>query len=367
MGGLSKGGWTFDPKRKKTMSDDFDFVEHYSATDVVVDENLLPDNEAVTAINCAFVGVGGGGGKIAKAFLDLGFNKTLLVNTTEKDQPEGIDAKHLVIIPDSDGVGKDIKYGKRILKTNRTVVEDALRTKLGKVDWLFVIAGGGGGTGSSVTALHEAFTRYLKSVKADGKVVYIATVPNAQEALNDTIRTNGNALLNDISKYPHIALSNEKQMKLLRGKVGMLNMFPVANSSFAKLFSQILKLASESTPIQTFDSKDLITCLSTKKRMFIGTTVVTDPKIPNLGATVYQNCIKQSPCPTPHGKPETGAVLFVITPEMANDPEISNHIDAVTSYVGGRTKTLFSGVYIRDNLPGLITILTMGGLNWQEW
>ena len=156
-------------------------------------------------------------------------------------------------------------------------------------------------------------------------------------------------------------------MKLLRGKVGMLNMFPVANSSFAKLFSQILKLASESTPIQTFDSKDLITCLSTKKRMFVGTTVVTDPKIPNLGATVYQNCIKQSPCPTPHGKPDTGAVLFVITPEMANDPEISNHIDAVTSYVGGRTKTLFSGVYIRDNLPGLITILTMGGLNWQEW
>ena len=32
------------------------------------------------------IGIGGGGGKLAKAFLDLGFNKTILINTTEKDE-----------------------------------------------------------------------------------------------------------------------------------------------------------------------------------------------------------------------------------------------------------------------------------------
>ena len=36
---------------------------------------------------------------------------------------------------------------KKVLSDNSTVVEDALRTKLGKVDWLFVLASGGGGTG----------------------------------------------------------------------------------------------------------------------------------------------------------------------------------------------------------------------------
>ena len=157
-------------------------------------------------------------------------------------------------------------------------------------------------------------------------------------------------------------MSNEKQIQLLRGKVGMLNLFPATNSTFAKLFSQILKLASESSAIQTFDSKDLTTCLNIKGRMFVGSTVIKDPKIPNLGATVFQNCLKHSPCPKPEGKPETGSILFVITPEMANDPEISQHLDAAISYVGGRADTLFSGVYIRDNIPGLIAITLMGGL-----
>ena len=92
---------------------------------------------------------GGGGGKLAKAFLDLGFNKTLLINTTAKDQPEGIDPKHLVLIPDADGVAKNISYGKSVFQSNSAVVEDALRTRLGKVDWIFVLAGGGGGTGYS--------------------------------------------------------------------------------------------------------------------------------------------------------------------------------------------------------------------------
>ena len=51
---------------------------------------MLPENRAPSAISCAFVGVGGGGGKLAKAFLDLGYTKTIFVNTTVKDQPEGV-------------------------------------------------------------------------------------------------------------------------------------------------------------------------------------------------------------------------------------------------------------------------------------
>ena len=99
--------------------------------------------------------------------------------------------------------------------------------------------------------------------------------------------------------------------------------------------------------------------------MILGTTLVKDPSGSNLGATIFQNCIKQSPCPVPRGKPDTGSILFVITPEMANDPEISKHIDAATAYVGGRTKTLFSGVYIKEGLPGLIAIMSMSGLEWK--
>ena len=53
--------------------DEFDFVEHYDEAEEVAQSNQLPENEVETALNCAFIGVGGGGGKLAKAFLDLGF------------------------------------------------------------------------------------------------------------------------------------------------------------------------------------------------------------------------------------------------------------------------------------------------------
>jgi cell division GTPase FtsZ len=341
---------------------DFDFIEHYGEPSEVKHEDQLADNEEDTSHNNNFIGIKGGGGKMAKAFLDLGFNKTLLINTTAKDQPAGIDPQHLVLIPDADGVGKDVESGKVVFNNTSAVVEDALRTKLGRVDWLFVLAGGGGGTGSAAAALHGVFDRYLKSVQGEGRVVYIVSWPTAQELLNPTIGKNALSLLNDVSKHSHILLDNERQLKLLRGKVGILNMYPVANTTFAKLFSQILKLSSEQSSIQSFDSKDLEKCLSVDGRIFVGSTLVSDPTDPALGATIFQNCSTRSPCPVPKGTPSTGTMLLVATPAMASDPEISKHLDAAISYVGGRTKTLFSGIYIRDELPGLIAILCMSGL-----
>ena len=121
-------------------NDDFDFVDAYDTAPTKGDDRLLPDNVAKSAISCGFVGIGGGGGKLAKAFLDAGFNKTLLVNTTEKDQPTGADPAHFVLVPGADGVGKDVELGRKVLLENSALVEDALRTRLGKVDWLELIS-----------------------------------------------------------------------------------------------------------------------------------------------------------------------------------------------------------------------------------
>ena len=350
-----------DVPQPSTM-DDFDFIEHYGEEEVVNHENLLAENTTVSPLNCAVLGIGGGGGKMAKAFLDAGFNRTLLVNTTAKDVPVGVPDENVVLIPDSDGIGKDVALGKAVFDTNSAVVEDALRTRLGNVDWLIVCAGGGGGTGSAAISLHPVLERYLKSVQAEGDIVYVVSWPTAQESLNPTIGKNALTLLNDVSKYTHCVLDNERQTKLLRGKVGMLGLFPLANKSFAKLFSQVLKLSSEPSPIQSFDSKDLEVCLRTDKRMFIGSTMIPNPSTPNLGSMILQNCMKRSPCPPPKGKPKTGALLLIASSDMANDPEISKHLDAAIGYVGGRTDTLFSGVYINDNVPGLVAILCMNGL-----
>lgn len=342
--------------------DDFGFLGNYDDEVITQDERMLPENTARTAISCGFIGVGGGGGKLAKAFLDLGFNKTVLVNTTIKDQPGGVEPSHFLLLPGADGVGKDVVLGKKVLEDNSALVEDTLRTRIGKVDWLFVLAGGGGGTGSACHALHDSLTRYLSSQESPGKVVYIVSKPTAQELLNPTIQSNFKTLLEEVSSHPHLLIDNEKQLQLLRGKVGMLNMYPAANSTFAKLFHQVLKLADESSPIQTFDTKDLERCLRTDGRMFVGSTVVRDANDMNLGATVFQGCLRGSPCPTPTRNPETGVLLLIVTSTMASNPDVSNRLESAFSYVGGRTKTLFSGVYINDRIPGLIGISLFGGM-----
>lgn len=226
------------------MSDDFDFISDYAAE--AVQGNLLPDNEAESAINCAFIGFGAGGGKIAKSFLDLGFSKTLLFNTTEKDFPSGLTDDNKIVLPGADGVAKNIELGKQVLSSASSYVEDALRTRLGKVDWLFVCAGGGGGTGSSVHMLDPVFKRYLETNEAEGKVVYIVSAPTAQERLNATVKENSNSLMEDVSEDPHIVLDNERQLNTFRGRVGMLGLYPAANKAFAKMFWQLLKLDRKS-------------------------------------------------------------------------------------------------------------------------
>lgn len=342
--------------------DDFGFLGNYDEEVVTQDERMLPENSAASAISCGFVGVGGGGGKLAKAFLDLGFTKTILVNTTVKDQPGGVEPDHFLLLPGADGVGKDVNLGKSVLNDNSALVEDTLRTRLGKVDWLFVLAGGGGGTGSACHELHESCSRFLQTSEAGGKIVYIVSKPTAQELLNPTIKINYETLLKDVSNHPYLIVDNEKQLQLLRGKVGMLNMYPAANSTFAKLLHQVLKLADQSSPIQTFDTKDLERCLRTDGRMFLGSTVVRDAGDRNLGATVFQGCLRGSPCPGPGKNPETGVLLLLVTSAMAGDPDVSRNLESAMSYVGGRTNTLFSGVYVNDRIPGLIGITLFGGM-----
>lgn len=341
--------------------DEFDFVDAFNDQDTGTAEDLLPENKAVSAIDVSFLGIGGGGGKLAKAFMDIGFSRTLLVNTTLKDQPDGVDEKNFLLLPGADGVGKDINLGKKILSENSALVEDAVRARLGKPDWIFVLAGGGGGTGSSCSVLHDALSRHLQSTGASGKVVYVLSKPGSQEMLNSTIARNYAAALDDVADYPHIVIDNEKQLELLRNKVGLLNLYPVANKMFAKLLAQVLKLAATHSDIQTFDSKDLESCLSNDGRIVLGSTVIRDTARRDLGAAVLTGCLKSSPCPAPANRTTAGALLMVASSEMVSDPAVSKNLEAAFSYVGGRTETMFSGVYVKENVPGLIVLCLLAG------
>ena len=103
-----------DSYHEEVEAADFGMVEDFGLQMEYSDEDLLPENTAPSSLNVGFVGVGGGGNKMANAFIELGFNKTLLVNTTGKDIPKNVEEDHVVLIPDSDGIGKNVEYGKEV-------------------------------------------------------------------------------------------------------------------------------------------------------------------------------------------------------------------------------------------------------------
>ena len=59
-------------------NNEFDFAEDNTSKEEK-SQFLLPDNLAVSSINVGFLGFGAAGNRLAKSFLDLGFNKTLLI------------------------------------------------------------------------------------------------------------------------------------------------------------------------------------------------------------------------------------------------------------------------------------------------
>jgi hypothetical protein len=53
--------------------------------------------------------------------------------------------------------------------------------------------------------------------------------------------------------------------------------------------------------------------------------------------------------------------MLIVSSAMAGDPAVSKNLEAAFSYIGGRTDTLFSGVYIRERIPGLVALCLLAG------
>ena len=70
-----------DHFHEEVEAEDFGMVEDFGLQMEYSDEDMLPENTAPSSLNVGFVGVGGGGNKMANAMIELGFNKTLLVNS----------------------------------------------------------------------------------------------------------------------------------------------------------------------------------------------------------------------------------------------------------------------------------------------
>src|SRR3990167_7473140 len=111
------------PKEEIRMSNEFDdefgFEENTEEEKTLA---LLSDNTAISSLNVAFCAFGQGAGKIASEFLQLGFNRTILFNSTTKDKPASVKDENFVVFPNLDGLGKNVELGRKAIAENASLV-----------------------------------------------------------------------------------------------------------------------------------------------------------------------------------------------------------------------------------------------------
>ena len=253
--------------------------------DAVKDEVI---DSASGAMVYGIIGTGQGGGRIAKAFYDLGYHKTIAVNTAKADLAllELPDNHKLHIDTFTDqGAGKDQERGRQAVEAKSQEVFNKLREIFGeKIDRILVCAGTAGGTGGgSVTTLVNVAKKYFTYVgkeDANNRVGVIASLPTDGECASPTVANNAYNRVSDLCKRaekgefaPLILVDNQK-IKKLYPSLTVKKFWPTLNNTIAGLFHVFNALATQNSNYTTFDPADYDSIMKAKGCMIMGVTNV---------------------------------------------------------------------------------------------
>ncbi|MHC4573212.1 MAG: hypothetical protein ACYS76_03640 [Planctomycetota bacterium] len=241
-------------------------LEQYDAH--ITEELGLQDN-IKGSTHYAWIGAGQCGGRIVKAFYDLGYKKVLAVNTTRNDL-DWLDIpqkqKFLMDIGE-EGAGKDMERGTEAVQKYQQEVLHLTRQTFGtQVGHIMVCFGAGGGTGGgSTTGLVEIAKRYARYIGLSNpgkKVGVMMTLPTVGEATSPTVAENAHKIASELSEMaskgkisPLIIIDNEKINKLYPGMT-VKSFWPSINSTVAGLFDIFNRVSALSTRYTAFDPVD---------------------------------------------------------------------------------------------------------------
>jgi cell division GTPase FtsZ len=261
--------------RSHTTGSDFDFnkwllptldLEQYEPQ--IIEEVGVKD-QIRGSTRYAWIGAGQCGGRVAKAFFDLGYKKVVAVNTTHHDLdlleiPQ--EQKFLMDIGEK-GAGKDMQRGKEAVEQYGQEILHKVRQTFGnQVDHIMVCFGAGGGTGGgSAQGLIEIAKRYARYIGLDApdkKVGAIMTLPTIGEASSPQVAQNAHDIACELSELaargkisPLIIVDNEKINKLYPGMT-VKSFWSSINNTVAGLFDIFNRVSNLSTRYTSFDPVD---------------------------------------------------------------------------------------------------------------
>src|SRR5262245_37443206 len=203
------------------------------------------------AFKLAFLGAGQGGGRIAAAFYKLGYRRVCAFNTTAADF-KGLPEELAKLALPAGGAGKDTGLAARLLEEHRDEVGDHMLRAWGNdIDYAFICAALGGGTGSgTVAGLVELARRRTPRVGA------VVSLPPAREGQRQCVNALSafKALL-ALQVSPLVVIDNARVHAIY--KPGFLDLYGVANNAVVQLLHLFNQLAAVHSELITFDAAEL--------------------------------------------------------------------------------------------------------------
>ena len=248
------------------------------------------EDEANGALTYAFVGAGQGGGRMAKAFFDLGYTKTLAVNTAKNDLnlldlPE--DHKFYIDHGGDQGAGKDQTKAAIAFESREQEIFNKFKSIIGEnVDRIIICAGvaGGSGGGSVVPLVNLAkkYFTYVGREDASERVGVIASLPTTGESASPVVAKNAHnrmkqlcAMSKEKKLSPLVIVDNQK-IKKLYPKLTVKAFWPTINNTVAGLFHIFNVLSTQNSDYTSFDPVDYDSVMKSSGCMIMGVTAVKD-------------------------------------------------------------------------------------------
>lgn len=254
------------------------------------EEEATLKDESKGAVKYAFVGTGQGGGRIAKSFYDLGYKKTIVLNTSKHDLDlvKMPDAQKFFMDIGEEGAGKVMARGKFAAEKYKQEIFDMMRGLFGKVDQVLVCAGAGGGTGGgSLVPLLGVARKYLKYAGYENpheRLGAIITLPTRGEASSPQVASNALGMASAIGALaekreisPLIIVDNDKIIRMYKGLVPS-KYWPTINGAVSNLFNVFNYLSSCSSAYTSFDTTDYLSLVRSGGCMIFGLAKMSDYK-----------------------------------------------------------------------------------------
>lgn len=263
---------------------------------------LSKDSNVNISLRFGFLGLGMGGSSIAAACADIEMAKknlkypytALLVNTNSIDL-EKIDAKNTLIkkmtIGNGKGAGRNIELGEKAFLENKEKILSAVKTQFQESDFVWIVAGlgGGTGTGSVVQAaklLHEnGFKKRFGLIltlprKSEGRTVLsnalerLQIIAKIMKGLGSIILVDNQKLYNYYTEFQpnasvseYLSFSNEyvaqtlHELNTVTASLKPYAEYHFDSSEFENLIKEngILHFAKFSVPANSVDTEQSLT------------------------------------------------------------------------------------------------------------